>query len=76
MNTFVKRNPAIGYCQGVNFIANMLLDFLDEEQSFWIFTIISEELLPIDYYSDLLGVLVDSKVFENLLILRYPKVVK
>jgi hypothetical protein len=59
LNTFVKRNPAIGYCQGVNFIANMLLDFLDEEQSFWVFTIICEELLPIDYYSDLLGVLVD-----------------
>jgi len=32
-----------------------------------------EVILPIDYYSNLLGVLIDQKVFKTLLELRLPK---
>jgi len=32
-------------------------------------------MLPLDYYSDMLGVLVDQKIFEKLLIEKYPKLV-
>ena len=38
LNTFIKRNPTIGYCQGMNFIAGNILKYANEEQSFWIFT--------------------------------------
>ena len=35
----------------------------------------TENILPIDYYSDMLGILVDQKVFELLLIEKFPKMV-
>jgi len=59
LTTFVKRNPTIGYCQGMNFIVGNLLKELNEEESFWVFVAMTENLLPIDYYSDMLGILVD-----------------
>ena len=31
LSTFVKRNPTIGYCQGMNFIVGNLLKYLNEE---------------------------------------------
>lgn len=73
--TFLKRNPTIGYCQGMNFIAGNFLKHMNEQQSFWLFVSINENLLPIDYYSDMLGILVDQKVFEELMIEKFPKVV-
>ena len=59
----------------MNFIAGNLLKILDEEQSFWIFTQIVENLLPIDYYSDMLGILTDQRIFNTLLTKKYPKLV-
>ena len=59
LTTFIKRNPTIGYCQGMNFIVGNLLKHLNEQESFWIFTCICENILPLDYYSDMLGILVD-----------------
>jgi len=35
----------------------------------------TETILPIDYYSDLLGMMVDQKVFEYLMIENYPRLV-
>ena len=31
LNTFIKRNPTIGYCQGMNFIAGNILKYINEE---------------------------------------------
>lgn len=73
--TFVKRNPTIGYCQGMNFIVGNLLKHLNEQESFWLFTCIVENILPLDYYSDMLGILVDQKIFEILLCEKFPKLV-
>lgn len=73
--TFVKRNPTIGYCQGMNFVVGNLLKYLNEEESFWTFVSITECILPIDYYSDMLGILVDQKVFEFMLTEKFPKMV-
>jgi hypothetical protein len=51
----------------MNFIAANLLKYFNEEESFWLFTIIMEDLLPMDYYSGLIGILLDQQVFEKLL---------
>lgn len=75
LSCFVKRNPTIGYCQGMNFIAGNILKHCNEQQSFWLFVTITENILPLDYYSDLLGVLIDQKIFEEILTERYPKLV-
>lgn len=92
LQTYCKRNPTIGYCQGMNFLVGRLLkvmtdirkkervkeeqssnemsayydeiqqqidDEKDEEEAFWIFTMMVESILPIDYYSNMVGVLID-----------------
>ena len=75
LNTFLKRNPTIGYCQGMNFIVGNLLKHLNEEESFWVFVQIVENMLPIDYYSHMLGILTDQRIFNNLLTKKFPKLV-
>ena len=57
--TYVKRNPTVGYCQGMNFIVRRLLEYMSEEEAFWTLAMIVETLLPIDYYSNMVGVLID-----------------
>jgi hypothetical protein len=36
LSAYVKRNPTVGYCQGLNFIAAVLLTKLREEEAFWV----------------------------------------
>lgn len=59
----------------MNFIAGNILKHLNEQESFWLFVTICENILPLDYYSDLLGVLIDQKIFEEILTERFPKLV-
>ena len=57
------RNSTVGYCQGMNFIvARILMIIENEEKAFWIFTQIIEYLLPLNYYSELAGVIIDTKL--------------
>lgn len=57
------RNPTVGYCQSMNFIAAVLLMYLDEEQAFWVLAALVEDILPEDYYSpSLIGSRVDQQV--------------
>lgn len=76
LTTYVKRNPTVGYCQGMNFIVGRLLKFMNEEEAFWTMTMILETILPLDYYSNMIGVLIDQKVFFELLKKKLPDVVE
>ena len=57
--TYVKRNPTVGYCQGMNFIVGRLLQYMNEEETFWTLAMIIETILPMDYFSNMVGVLID-----------------
>lgn len=48
LQAFAIHNPQIGYCQSLNFIAGLLLLFLDsdEEKSFILLSIVTEQHLP------------------------------
>lgn len=71
------RNPNVGYCQGLNFIAALLLSFgFSEEEAFWIYTQIIEKYLPYDYFSSMAGILLDQKIFDWLFRSRLQKVSK
>ena len=65
----------IGYCQGMNFLVGRIsrLKGITQEQAFWVFTNLVESILPIDYYTQLIGVQVDVKVFGDLIVERLPK---
>ncbi|KAG9013916.1 hypothetical protein FRB93_000297 [Tulasnella sp. JGI-2019a] len=52
LQAYSWRNPAVGYCQGMNLIAStLLLVHADEEEAFWILTSIIEKLLPGEFFS-------------------------
>jgi hypothetical protein len=61
------RNPTLGYCQGLSYIAGLLATVASEEVAFCIFTTVIEDgLLPPDYYTTLKGAVVDQQVLEIL----------
>lgn len=55
-------NPKIGYCQSMNFLAGLLLLFMDEERAFWMLVIITSKYLPGVHNVNLEGVNVDQGV--------------
>ena len=62
------RNTTVGYCQGMNFIAARILLIMDnEEQVFWIFVQIIEKILPIFYYSDLAGIIIETTMIDTFI---------
>ena len=59
---FSLYNPKIGYCQSMNFLAGLLLLFLDEERAFWMLVIITSRYLPGVHNINLEGVNIDQGV--------------
>ena len=62
LSAFAIHNPAVGYCQSLNFIAGLLLLFLPEEKAFWMLHIITTSLLPGSHEESLEGADVDTWV--------------
>ncbi|KAG6822886.1 hypothetical protein H0H92_012176, partial [Tricholoma furcatifolium] len=47
-----RRNPAVGYCQGMNLITStLLLVHADEEEAFWTLAAIVERIFPEDFFA-------------------------
>src|SRR5690606_3761818 len=48
---YARRNPSVGYCQGMNMIAaSLLLIMPSEEDAFWVLASIIENILPKTYF--------------------------
>ena len=61
----------------MNFIGGTLLLIMEnEEQAFWVFIQIMERILPITYYSELIGIVVETTLVENILGLYFPDLFK
>ena len=75
LRAFANSNPAIGYCQGLNYIAGLLyLTTRDEDSSFWLLKVLCERILP-DYYTQSMpGLLTDLKVLARLARREVPAV--
>ena len=72
---FSWRNPYVAYAQSLNYIVAMLLLHCDEETAFWLFVELVEEILPRNYYNpQLTGIRIDSKVLDELIRNRLPKI--
>lgn len=65
--TFAHQNVKVGYCQGLNYIAGLLLlATKDEESSFWLLKVIVENILPEYYITTMKGLLIDLNVLDEL----------
>jgi hypothetical protein len=49
-----------------NVSSNLRDDDRDEEDAFWIFVQMVESILPLDYYSNMVGALIDQKIFYQI----------
>jgi hypothetical protein len=68
------RNNTVGYCQGMNFlVARLLLIIENEEEVFWIFVQIVENLLSLLNYQELTGVIIETTLIETLISYYLPE---
>ena len=77
LTAYSRRNSKIGYCQGFNFIVARLLRIFNKEQdAFWIFVQIIENILPCEFYSDLVGIMSDCSLCLTILKETNKKIMK
>ena len=68
LDAYSHRNPRVGYCQSMNFLAATLLLFLPEHAAFWTLCAIVELALPAGFYATQLhGVTVELRLLSDLL---------
>lgn len=72
LRAYSVRNPTIGYCQGLNFIAGFLLLVLQEENVFWVLASICEDLFPGYYTARMLDTQIDMMVLKELIADHLP----
>eukprot|EP00808_Paulinella_micropora_P020633 g48.t1 len=71
------RNPAVGYCQSLNFLVACFLLLMEEEEAFWLLALTVERILNVPNYldpdfcyfyhqKDMMGIRLDQNVFANL----------
>ena len=77
LHAFALYNPRIGYCQSLNFLAGLLLLFVEtEEQAFWLLNVITRVYLPGTHEISLEGSKVDLGVLMIALKDSLPSVWK
>ncbi|KAH7307647.1 hypothetical protein KP509_22G070600 [Ceratopteris richardii] len=71
------RDSQVGYCQGMNYVAGLLLLVMkNEEAAFWMLAVLLENILVKDCYNDdLTGCHVEQRVFKDLLKKHCPRLV-
>nr|XP_043630837.1 TBC1 domain family member 2B-like [Erigeron canadensis] len=69
------RDSDVGYCQGLNYVAALLLLVMKtEEEAFWMLAVLLENVLVNDCYTDnLSGCHVEQRVFKDLLTKKCPR---
>ncbi|KAJ4980330.1 hypothetical protein NE237_031167 [Protea cynaroides] len=70
------RDSCVGYCQGLNYVAALLLLVMKtEEEAFWMLAVLLENVLVNDCYTDnLSGCHVEQRVFNDLLAKTCPRI--
>ncbi|GAB4859374.1 hypothetical protein Ancab_010837 [Ancistrocladus abbreviatus] len=70
------RDSYVGYCQGLNYVAALLLLVMKtEEDAFWMLAVLLENVLVNDCYTNnLSGCHVEQRVFKDLLAKKCPRI--
>ncbi|RLN52772.1 hypothetical protein BBJ28_00012007 [Nothophytophthora sp. Chile5] len=67
LTAFANRNRRVGYCQGMNEILVVLLQYLDEDQALGALVLLIEVLLPAYHVDSMIGLHTDCAVMNSLL---------
>lgn len=70
------RDSHVGYCQGLNYVAALLLLVMKtEEDAFWMLAVLLENVLVSDCYThNLSGCHVEQRVFKDLMAKKLPRI--
>ncbi|CAG8492126.1 5802_t:CDS:2 [Cetraspora pellucida] len=75
LTAFSLYSPNIGYCQSLNYVAGILLLFMDEEKAFWMLVTIIHDYLPENMYDVTMeGSNVDQAVLMSLIMRKMPDI--
>jgi len=75
LTAYSWHNPHVGYCQGMNIVAALLLLHLKEEDAFYLLATITEQIVPQYYHTEMVGSLVDQQILEELTKIYMPEIV-
>lgn len=74
---YAHHNKEVGYCQGLNYIAGLILIITkNEEWTFWLLKVLLDNIVRSYHTKTMDGLKVDTAVLRELLILRVPDVNK
>ena len=59
----------------MNFIAGHWLEYLNEEEAFWVVCSIIETIFPINYYSMMIGTMVDQRILKKMVKVIFPDII-
>ena len=77
LGAYSIRNPSLGYCQGLSYVAATLTFHLSEECAFAVLcSMLEDGLIPPDYYTSLQGAVIDQQVLEALVESEIPGLVR
>lgn len=72
---YAHHNKEVGYCQGLNYIAGLLLIVTkNEEWSFWLLKTLLDDTVRSYHTKTMEGLKIDTAVFRELLVQRAPQV--
>ncbi|CAI2171299.1 1875_t:CDS:2 [Funneliformis geosporum] len=75
LTAFSLYSPNIGYCQSLNYVAGILLLFMEEEQAFWMLVTIIHDYLPENMYDVTMeGANVDQAVLMMFVMEKMPQI--
>ncbi|GAM18618.1 hypothetical protein SAMD00019534_017930 [Acytostelium subglobosum LB1] len=78
LTAYSWRNPTVGYCQSMNFLAGYLLIHMSEHEAYWTLVSIVEDILPQEYFTTtMIDLSVDVRfVFPDLMAKKLPRLNK
>lgn len=75
LTALAKRNQRTRYCQGMNFMCVFFLDLgLEEEEIFWIMAYLFDNVIPRDYYTNMIPLISDMKLLKFMIKQKFPHV--
>ncbi|XP_030747883.1 growth hormone-regulated TBC protein 1-A [Sitophilus oryzae] len=75
LSVFAHQNSEVGYCQGLNYIAGLLLLATKHEMvTFWLLKTLVEEILPKYYIRTMTGLLTDFDVLNEIVQKYEPQI--